>query len=34
MTPGRFLDNLFAAPGFTTLEVPADPNEAVDRFCD
>ena len=34
MTPGRFLANLVAAPRFTVLEIPPDPNEAEDRFCD
>ncbi len=34
MTPSRFLRNLVDAPALTGLRVPADPNEAVDRFCE
>ena len=34
LTPGRFLRNLVEAPGLTSLRVPADPNEAVTRFCE
>ena len=34
LTPGRFLRNLVEAPGLTSLRVPADPNEAVARFCE
>ncbi|HKE72051.1 MAG TPA: hypothetical protein VKB57_00440 [Acidimicrobiales bacterium] len=33
LTPGRFLSNIWHSPGYTRLEIPADPHEAVARFC-
>ncbi len=33
MSPGRFVRNLLAAPANTALQVPEDPQEAVDAFC-
>jgi arabinofuranosyltransferase len=33
MTPSRFFSNLLAAPGLTTLNIPGDPEEAVQTFC-
>jgi arabinofuranosyltransferase len=33
MSPSRFLSNLLDAPGLTTLQIPEDPQEAVQTFC-
>ncbi|HEY3139827.1 MAG TPA: hypothetical protein VGJ86_01785 [Acidimicrobiales bacterium] len=34
MSLQRFWDNIRLAPSLTRLQVPPDPNEAVERFCD
>lgn len=33
MSVSRFLENLVAAPRFTMLSIPGDPQEAVEEFC-
>jgi hypothetical protein len=33
MDIGRFLSNLAASPGLTTLRIPPEPRDAVQEFC-
>jgi len=34
LTPGRFLANVFRAPGYTVLRIPPEPEDAYREFCD
>jgi len=34
LTPGRFVSNLFRAPGLTALRIPPEPRDAYREFCD
>ncbi len=34
LTPGRFLSNVFRAPGYTAMRIPPEPDDAYRELCD